>query len=181
MEKPKYKRKVFNFSIKKKMQLRLLLKVFLIVLISVVICTTIFYFYSNRVVGTSYRLFHVKAENFLDFLLPAVILSFVLSTIAGFIISLFFPNPIAGPLYRIEKEILRIADGDLTSNIIIRKGDEMKDLADAINIMMKGLRKRIEEIKLTTTELRNLRIQTENEKLKEISQMLEEKVNSFTL
>ncbi len=178
------RRKRINFSIKGKLQARLLLKIFSIVLISTIICSAVFYFYSNQEVGQSYRLFHVKARNFLDFLLPAVILSFVLSVIAGSFFSLFFPHSIAGPLFRIEKEILSIGKGDLTVNIIIRKGDEVKELADNINVMVKCLREKLVRIKGANEELKQIALKAEDEgilKLKKISQKMSEELKYFHL
>ena len=184
MEKGGHKRKILNLSVKKEMQFRLIAKVFLVVLVSVVVSATIFYFYSEREIGTSYRLFHIKANNFLDFLLPAVITSFLLSIIIGFIISLFYPHSIAGPLYRVERELLNIGKGDLTIDVVIRKGDEVKDLADNINSMTKELREKIEGIKGASREMKEVLLGVKDEKqrtlkLKEVSQKLEEEVSRF--
>lgn len=186
MEKGKFKRKKLNFSIKKEMKIRLIIRIFVIVFISVALSATIFYFYSQREIGSSYRLFHVKADNFLDLLFPAVLLSCLLSTLIGFVLSLFYPHHIAGPLYRIEKDVLRIGEGDLTVNISLRKGDEVMDLAGNINIMVSGLREKIERIKETSGKLKEEIVQEKEEnhrieKLKEMSQKLEEEVSRFRL
>ena len=180
------RRRKLNFSIKRKMQVRLLLKILTIVLISTTVCSAVFYFYSNQEIGQSYRLFHVKAKNFLDFLLPAVILSFVLSVIIGLVFSLFFPHAIVGPLFRIERELFNIGKGDLTVNIHLRQGDEVQDLVDNINIMVKSLRERLLEIKKRGEELRKISSKDQEGggqilKLKEVSQKLSEELNYFRL
>ncbi len=52
-----------------------------------------------------------------------------------FTLGLLFSHKIAGPLYRIEKTIDEIAKGNLGLRIRLRKGDELRDLADTINSM----------------------------------------------
>ena len=52
-----------------------------------------------------------------------------------FALGLLFSHKIAGPVYRIEKTIHEIVRGNLGSRIRLRKGDELRDLADTINTM----------------------------------------------
>ena len=142
-----YKRKrFFNFSIKKRLQLRMLVKIWGIIFITLLLTGIIFYFYSDINVGKSYRLFHVKANNFLDFLFPVLLAGFFSSLVLGFLAAVFFPYAFAGPLYRIEKELVDIGKGNLTKKIKIRKGDEVGDLADSVNVMVEGLRANIKKI-----------------------------------
>ena len=142
-----YRRKrFFNFSIKRRLQLRLLVKIWSIILASLLVTGIIFYFYSDINVGKSYRLFHVKAENFLDFLIPVLVCGFFASLILGVVASFMFPHAIAGPLYRIERELAEIGKGNLRKEIRLRKGDELKDLADSINLMIGDLRDKVKTI-----------------------------------
>ncbi len=154
-------RKMLNFSVNRRLQLRLLIKVVGIVFVGVGIMAAIFYFYSNREINDSYRQFHVDAKNFLDYLWPAVISSLLLSTVAAIVITLFLPQRIAGPLYRIEKDLKDIvSNGNLTLKLKLRKGDEVTDLAEAVNITVDSLRQKIEKISQPAIEL--------NEKIKEL-------------
>jgi methyl-accepting chemotaxis protein len=149
-------RKMINFSVKSQLQFRLLYKVMGIVFIGVGIMALIFYFYSNREINDSYRQFHVDAKNFLDYLWPAVISSLVLSTLAAIVITLFLPQRLAGPLYRIEKDLNDIVSkGDLTHRLTLRKGDEVTDLAEAVNMTVASLRQKLEKISAPAVELRN--------------------------
>jgi methyl-accepting chemotaxis protein len=142
-----YKRsRLFNFSIKRRLQLRMLVKMWSIILVSLLVTGIIFYFYSDINVGKSYRLFHVKAKNFLDFLIPVLLTGFFASLVLGVVASLLFPHAIAGPLYRIERELADIGKGNLCKEIKLRKRDEVKDLADSINLMIGELRDKIETI-----------------------------------
>jgi len=56
-----------------------------------------------------------------------------------FLLGFLFSHRIAGPVYRIEKTIYEIARGNLRLRIRLRKGDELRDLADIINDMTQNL------------------------------------------
>lgn len=184
-----YKReKFFNFSIKKRLQWRILVKIWSIILASLFVTGIIFYFYSDINVGKSYRLFHVKAESFLDFLIPVLLTGFFASLILGVVASLFFPHAIAGPLYKIERELVDIGEGDLRKEIKIRKGDELKDLADSVNIMVRGLRDNIKAISDISVEIGGLvaraRDESPNETINKIevaNSNLQETIRKFKL
>ncbi len=140
------KSKFFNFSIKQKMQFNMLLKIWITLFIALIVFGTVFYFYSDITIGDSYRQFHIKAKNFLDFLLPVVLLGFGVSLVLGFIGALFFPHSIAGPIYRIERELIEIGEGDLSKKLKLRKKDSCKNLAENVNKMVDELRDKIKKI-----------------------------------
>ena len=56
------------------------------------------------------------------------------------ILSVFVSHKIAGPVYRLEETTRIIASGDLTYQIHLREGDELKDLQEAFNTMTDSLR-----------------------------------------
>lgn len=184
-----YKRSCFfNFSIKRKLQLRMLVKIWSIILVSLLVTGIIFYFYSDINIGKSYRLFHVKAENFMDFLAPVLVCGFLVSLILGFVASLLFPHAIAGPLYRIERELAEIGKGNLCKDITLRKGDELKDLVDSINVMTGGLRDKIKTISDISGQIGELAEKATDEgpdgtikKIKLANANLQEAINKFTL
>ena len=135
-----YKRKVLNFSVNRAMQLRMIGRMTGILLVCLLTSSGIFYYYADQQVTASFLLCHIKARNFLDFLFPVVGLSFVFSVVVGTIASLFFPKNIAGALYRIEQDVQRIAEGDLTVQINLRSGDEGGPLAGQLNQMVASFR-----------------------------------------
>ncbi|MDH4028008.1 MAG: methyl-accepting chemotaxis protein [Nitrospirota bacterium] len=144
----KYKRKIINFSVNRTMQIRLFIKVLGVALVGIGLMATIFYFYSNREISESYRQFHVHAKNFLEYLWPAVTLSIAAAVFFAAAITLFFPLGIAGPLYRIEKEMKeKVGEGDLSVRFELRDGDEVKNLADALNLSLEHLSGKIKLLK----------------------------------
>ena len=151
----RYKRKLLNFSIKRDMQFKMIGKIFLILFISLLLSGAIFYQFANQEITSSFKMFHIKARNFLDFLLPVVLSSFVISLIAGVIGSLFFPRPIAGGVYRIEQDLQKIIDDkDFTVRIKLRKNDPLIPVADRINRLTGELRETLQKVdnQLSTLE-----------------------------
>ncbi|MEW6556367.1 MAG: hypothetical protein AB1349_03330 [Elusimicrobiota bacterium] len=60
------------------------------------------------------------------------------------VISVFVSHKIAGPIYKFQKEIKNIIQGgDLTGHFRLRKGDELTDMAVALNNFVADLRNRI--------------------------------------
>ena len=56
------------------------------------------------------------------------------------IISIFISHKIAGPLFRLKRSVDQVTQGDLTVVIKLRKWDDLKDLADHINLLIEELR-----------------------------------------
>jgi methyl-accepting chemotaxis protein len=166
----------------------MLIKIWLILFVSLLVAGVIFYFYSDINVGKSYRLFHVKAKNFLDFLLPVLVCGFVTSLVLGVLVALFFPHAFAGPLHRIEKELKDIGHGNLDKRIMLRKGSEIHDLANAINDMTENLRNKIQGIRDAGGQINEIvekvspkNIEEDMRKLKETNERFQESMKSFTI
>ncbi len=56
--------------------------------------------------------------------------------------SIRFSHRIAGPLPKIYQALRNIGDGDFDVKLILRKNDELRELADVINEMAKNLREK---------------------------------------
>ena len=69
-----------------------------------------------------------------------ILLSMVLITPLVVLIGIFASHKIAGPMFRIARTLRGMAAGDLTAPIVLRKGDELTDIADAINHISDTLR-----------------------------------------
>ena len=151
-----YKRKLLNFSIKRDMQFKMIGKIFLLLFVSLLLSGLIFYLFANQEITSSFQMFHVKARNFLDFLLPVVISSFLISLVVGVIGSLFFPKPIAGGVYRIEQDLQKvIKQGDLTVKITLREGDQVSTLAEQINTLLSDFRGKFARIDRQIEQLKS--------------------------
>ena len=148
MKKGNKKRKKINLSIKKGMQCRLIFRIFIIILIAVMLSGIIFWVGSHKKVDSSFRQFHVQLRNFRDMILPLAIISTIAGLLGALILSLFFPLHLVGPLYRIEKDLERITNGDLSNQQLnIRSGDELHELACRVTQMAGKMRERIALLK----------------------------------
>lgn len=67
----------------------------------------------------------------------------VLAVAITFGLALFFSHFIAGPIYRFEKTLEQMRDGDLTATVKLRKFDELKEVADLFNQMLASLRNKV--------------------------------------
>ncbi len=180
----KERRRRLNYSIKRQMQIRLFLKVLSVVLLGLVLSSAIFFYMSNQEIGETYRQFHIQARNFLDLLLPGIVIAFMVGLLVAVSIALFFPHRIAGPLYRIERELKeKVGEGDLRIKFTVREGDEIGDLADALNVMVGKLRAKMERLRAVTTELSAITEDKEidRERLKETVGLLEKILGEFKL
>ena len=177
----KYKRKMINFSVNRNMQIRLFIKVLGVALVGIGLMATIFYFYSNREISESYRQFHVHAKNFLEYLFPAVTLSIAAAVLFAVAITLFFPLGIAGPLYRIEKDMKeKVGKGDLSVRFTLRDGDEVKNLAEAVNLSLEHLGGKIELLKEKSKKL-EASVTGKNDEALAIAKEINGILNGFTI
>lgn len=54
-------------------------------------------------------------------------------------LSIFITHKIAGPLYRLKKALSLITEGNLDAKVKLRKGDDLKDLAEHFNMLAEEL------------------------------------------
>jgi len=144
-----YKRR--NFFIKKEMQGRYILSFFVFIIFSSLLYASIFSWLSadsvtivykdnNLTLGkTPYILF---AE-----MLRANWILILLGGIAGVIVAMFLTHRFAGPIYKIEKSIYEMSQGNLAFDVCLRKSDEGKELAAALNGFKDGLAGRISSMR----------------------------------
>jgi methyl-accepting chemotaxis protein len=180
----KTNRKLINYSIETKLQIRLFIKVLGVALMGITLMAVIFYFYSDREINDSFKLFHIHAQNFTEYLFPAAALSAAAATFFAILIALFLPISIAGPLYRIEKILKEdVAEGNLSVRYELRKGDELKELANALNISMEKLGSRIKEVRESGKKLESTVARQENpdKETHELTKKINEQLDYFRL
>ena len=85
--------------------------------------------------------------------------------------SLILSHKIAGPAYALARDLKKLADGDLTVEIHLRKGDFHLEAADALNFTTTLLRKKMKAIKLELAKLETQR-NIDEETRKMVEQLL---------
>jgi methyl-accepting chemotaxis protein len=70
-------------------------------------------------------------------------------------------HKIAGPIFRLEKELTRIGNGDLTGKITLREKDQVMEFADSINQMADRLHEKVQEIQTDIDDAYNTALRLE--------------------
>ncbi|MBU3933981.1 MAG: hypothetical protein KKH11_04880, partial [Candidatus Omnitrophica bacterium] len=117
-----------------------------------------------------------------DFLFPVMaqtlIIVTVFSALSVIILTLFTSHKIAGPLYRLKKEIELFREGNLNLNFKIREKDQLQALANALSDLADSLKDKHKALKDKALQLKDI-LQTSyndrdavNAKLKELEDIL---------
>lgn len=146
--------------IKKRFQFNIIFKFCLLLLAGVVLSTGLLFIFSQDTLTSSYAGAGLEIKNTGTAILPMVVLTNLItlgiiccSTIA---VMLFISHKIAGPLFRFEKDIKRVSTGDLSVKINLRKKDQLKDMAKALNLMIESLYTRVNYVDTTLEKIETL-------------------------
>ncbi len=133
-----------KYFIERGLQLRFARFVILFVFIASIITGVTVFFTTFMILGE--RLADVYPQGRLAAIVKPVYLAFFadMAVILPFIFwgSILFSHRIAGPMPKIYRTLRSIGDGDFEINLVLRKHDELKELADVINEMAKNLKER---------------------------------------
>jgi nitrogen fixation/metabolism regulation signal transduction histidine kinase len=96
--------------------------------------------------------------------------------LAGIVVT----HRVAGPIYKMKKQLQSLGDGNFQIPFPLRKGDELVDFFEAFRTMVKKLRKRQEdEIALLDRAIANLKSKASEEDLKELTSLRQEMQSSL--
>lgn len=152
MEKPKaeikYRRR--NYFIKKGFQTRFILRFISVIFLGIIVSSGIVYFLTSKKIEEAYYRSHIKIASTGEIVYPILFTANIITVgiiiVITIIITLLISHKIAGPLYRIEKSIHEIGEGNLSFKIYLRAKDELITLAEIFNNMMAKLKGKIEKI-----------------------------------
>lgn len=169
-----------NYLINKDFQLRYVGKIiFGIMLMAFVVAMTVYYTTWARIMDAFYQLADVArqyAPLFISTNFSLIILLVVFMLVAA-VLAVFISHKIAGPMFRFERSLEAIANGDLHFQVNLRKSDEFKYLADKVNTMILQLRSKIQTEQTGIMEINELMTQLQAlEKTKGKKQQLINKV-----
>lgn len=89
----------------------------------------------------------ITTKDIAQFLIPKILVAQGVSLCFVFVLSILVTHTIAGPVYRMERVAKEIGQGNLRGNTRLRPRDELKELADAFNVMTEGLAAKIRVIR----------------------------------
>lgn len=146
-----------KYFIEKSFQSKFILKFCLIVIAATFIVGLLLFLFSSHSTTVAIENTKVVVKNTADFILPMIITTLILVTIfSAFsvgLLCLFISHKIAGPLYRLNREITKFGEGSLGVNFSIRTGDQLKELANSLGNMAVSLRGKIGMLKDKCNEL----------------------------
>ena len=190
----KTKRRIY--FIDKKFQTRFIIKFCLLVIASGLLTGGILYFISSKSTTVSIINSRVVVRSTADYLLPMLIqtiaVSLVIIGIFAIWLTLLISHKLSGPLYRFKKVMRSLGEGDFTVDFKIRDADQLQDLAEEFNIMIKKVREELSIIKTGFKNLKekinseNTQTQPENKQaysqdLKKISEDINRVINYFKI
>ncbi len=86
---------------------------------------------------------------------PRLLVLVFVNVIIVFMVSVIYSHQTAGPAYKLEKSIKRITDGDLTFQVSLRRNDNLKELAVALNELLDKFRTTLSKTKSLTEDINN--------------------------
>ena len=136
--------------IKKEFQFRFIVKFCLILLAGLIVSTGLLFAFSQDTLTSSFAHSRLVIQRTSQAMLPAIIytnlITLALILVVTIVVTLYLSNRIAGPIFRLEKEIARIGEGDLSTPISLRSDDQMQEFARRVNDMARQLNRRVAEI-----------------------------------
>lgn len=91
-------------------------------------------------------------ENLMDVIIPAFVISDVVSLLIGLWIALYFSRKISIPIYRVRKWAETVSGGDLSARIKFRPGDDLQLLEDACNQVSETYSRIIDDLRRQISE-----------------------------
>lgn len=154
----KFKRR--NYFIDKSFQTKFIIKFCVIAIISSLVIGASIFYLSMKFTTVAIENAHVIVKSTSDFILPAIIETIALvtlfSALSVIILTLFTSHKIAGPLYRLKKDVELFKGGSLNIDFRTRHTDQLKDLAGSLSEMSKVLSEKHAGLKTKLAELKEL-------------------------
>lgn len=155
-----------NYFIDKAFQSNFIFRFSGLVVMGGILTIILLYFLAGQSTTVTIINSRVVVKTTADFILPILIQTVAVVTIlvglATAIVTLFISHRIAGPLYRFKKVIQKLAEGDFSSDFNIRSRDQLREIADLLNAMI-----RANKLELTKIRAQVILLKTKIESISE--------------
>jgi|GEM_PF-1372497 len=139
-----------NFISKKEFQAKFILKFIGMTALLGLAATAVFNVVAGAKLEDLLYSFHMSPRSTGEIILPELVYTtaVVLVLVIGstYVTLRMIIQGISGPLFRIKKDLSRMAKGDLSFQIILRTKDEFKDVATDFNHMASAMRDRFNQV-----------------------------------
>lgn len=148
-----------NYFIKKELQGKYIFAFFLFVILGSVIFSLIFSMLSADTLTIAYKDYDLQIGK-TPLILVREILSahwifIVTAGLAVVVLSMFLTHRFAGPMFRFEKSVEEMVKGNFDFKIHLRKKDEGKELAEALNQLIDVISSDVKEMRRLTDKIRD--------------------------
>ncbi len=92
-------------------------------------------------------------QDFVSEFWPRLVVLIFVNVIIVFIVSVMYSHQTAGPAYKLEQSIKRISEGDLTFEVSLRRNDNLKELAAALNDLLRKFRVTLAKAKTLSDDI----------------------------
>ena len=141
------KRRKFNVQIKQELQIWFLTRILGITLLVIIIASLLSYLYAKNAVEIDLLRFQTDVRTVGEVFWSVFLASALTTIITSLLVILLIPLKIAGPLHRVEQDLIQIGSGDLAKSIRVRSGDILKEHADVVNMAVTELAGIVEDVK----------------------------------
>lgn len=166
-----------DYFIKKKFQSKVILKFCALVVLGALITGVSLYLMSTETVTTAFVNSRLSIIRTSDYILPTLIgsslISIALISIATAFVIMYLSHRIAGPLFKMEKSVKEIGEGNLNLRINLRSTDEITEMATSLNEMKNNIREHVLQIKIEIDSLTS-QIEDLNSQLKDNNSLPQE-------
>lgn len=174
-----------NYFIKKRFQMSFSASFLVLLLLEIIFIGALFIYISKGTVITSYVNDGLRIENtasffFVNFVLISLIAGITVG-LGALVVFIYLSHRMAGPLYRFEQSLGRMAGGDLHYKVHIRKKDQFEELRRALNSFIENTGGRIGDMKRDVSDILN-QLDQENvnkAQLKKSAEKLKDKLEFF--
>jgi len=139
-----------QYFVQKNFQSKFILKFCMVLLVGIIISTGLVLLFSENTLTSSFEQSRLVIKNTASAIFPDVFLShviaFILISLLAIVVMLLISHKLAGPMFRFQKELNNIGNGDLSHIVKIRKKDQFEAVADSLNQMRENLQKKILDI-----------------------------------
>lgn len=132
--------------IKKDFQIRMILIILLTTIIFANINGVIIYSFFTRSLGADQLLTWLKIDDPIDIIFQVIFITESIGVMIIFLISIFISHRLAGPIYKIGLSLGKMANGNLSEPMKLRKNDEFREIEIEINNTIEGLKEIITDI-----------------------------------
>ncbi len=152
-----------QYLIATKFQLKYVGMILLLVSLTAILCSYVIYYTMMLTMGDKLANVYPQGRliSIVNMVNGRILLTMLLITPLVVIIGIYASHKIAGPIYRIEKFLGSMADGDLTMPLTLRKNDELASLATGINKVIESVKSTVKKerdaVTSISTSMENLR------------------------